>query len=225
MPLVSQEFTAQDVTPVQMDALLATGWRHFGTSFFRYNWQTVGAEWQMVIPLRIRLADFRLSKSQRRVLHRNSDLVCRFQPSEITAEIRDMFQRHKRRFKENVPDDLTDFLSATPATVPSQGRMLCCHLEERLVAVSYMDIGHSSISSIYGIFDPECSERSLGIFTMLTEIQYSISDGFAFHYPGYATSGQSGYDYKKRFSALEGYDWEKQEWRPFADMVGLSVEA
>jgi leucyl-tRNA---protein transferase len=219
-PFISQEFTASGVTPIQMDALLATGWRHFGTSFFRYNWQTVGAEWQRVIPLRIGLADFRLSKSQRRVLRQNSDLVCRFQPSAITDEIRDMFQRHKRRFKDNVPNNITDFLSTTPATVPGEGRMLCCHLEQRLVAVSYMDIGSSSVSSIYGIFDPEHSERSLGIFTMLTEIQYAISAGFTFHYPGYATSGPSGYDYKKRFSALEGYDWDQQEWRAFADILG-----
>ena len=43
---------------------------------------------------------------------------------------------------------------------------------------------------------------------MLLEIQYAIDNGKSFYYQGYAYEGESFYDYKKRFRALEMYDWE-----------------
>lgn len=217
MRIISQEFTAPNVSPEMMDFVLAQGWRHFGKDFFRYNVQMVGDAWQTVVPIRIRLADFKLSKSQRRVLRKNEDLVCTIKPAAITDVEQSMFQRHKARFKENIPSNLTDFLSETPDQVPGRGQMLCCELEHELIAVSYMDMGLTSLSSIYGIFEPDQSGRSLGIFTMLKEIEHAVVSGRTYHYPGYVTSGSSSYDYKKQFAALEGYDWQDETWKPFEE--------
>lgn len=221
MPIISQEFTASHVTHEMMDYLLAQGWRHFGTQFFRYNVQLVGDAWQTIVPVRIRLADFQLSKSQRRVLRKNLDVTCSVKPAEITDDVRDMFQRHKSRFKDNIPDEISSFLSDTPSRVPGEGRMLTCEVDGQTVAVSFVDVGASSVSSIYGIFEPEHSSRSLGIFTLLKEIEHATVGGFDYHYPGYVTSGSSAYDYKKQFSALEGYDWQEKTWRPFEQFVPM----
>ena len=70
------------------------------------------------------------------------------------------------------------------------------------------------MSSIYGIFDPDETTASLGIFTMLKEIEYTVNHGKTHYYHGYAYEGSSFYDYKKRFSALEMYDWNGR-WLPF----------
>ena len=51
------------------------------------------------------------------------------------------------------------------------------------------------------------SARSLGLFTMLKEVEFAASRGKKFYYHGYAYEGESYYDYKKRFSGLESYDW------------------
>src|SRR5438067_800516 len=71
---INEEFYAESVTPAQTDFLLADGWRHFGTHFFRYNVGIYEDDIRRVIPLRIRLADYRPSKSQRRILRKNADL-------------------------------------------------------------------------------------------------------------------------------------------------------
>ena len=63
---INEAFHADLVASAELDQLLAGGWRHFGTHFFRYNLGIYGGEIRRVMPLRIRLADFRLSKSQRR---------------------------------------------------------------------------------------------------------------------------------------------------------------
>ncbi len=217
-PLIFEEFECEQASPEMMDAALAQGWRHFGTKFFRYSLQSVGEEWQTVIPLRMVLADFELSKSQRRVLKRNADLTSGVVPTEMTDEIKEMFHRHKARFTENVPETLADFLGDEPATKPCRGMALQCHLGEDLLAASFMDVGQTAVSSIYGIFEPEQSKRSLGLFTMLMEIEFARHMGMNFYYPGYATSGVSHYDYKKKFSALQGYDWQEERWKPLGEL-------
>lgn len=210
---INEEFYADAVTPGQLDALLSDGWRHFGTHFFRYNLAVYNGEIRRVLPLRIRLAGFTLSKNQRRVLRRNEDLRVEVRPIAITDESDALFHRHKQRFEDGVPASIYDFVSRDPATVPAEGREIAVYLEDRLVAASYFDDGQTTVSGIYAIFDPGESARSLGIFTMLKEIEYSIHTAREFYYQGYAYEGESFYDYKKRFSSLEVFDWNAN-WVP-----------
>lgn len=208
LEIINEEFYAESVTTTQLDLLLADGWRHFGTQFFRYNLGIHEGEIRRVMPLRIRLADLTLSKSQRRVLRRNIDLDVKIQTIEITNETHDLFDRHKRRFKSGVPDSIYDFVSPDAANGPTKGLKICVRRNDKLLAASFFDIGETSVSSIYGIFNPEETSRGLGIFTMLKEIEYARESGKTLYYHGYAYEGESFYDYKKRFSALEQFDWD-----------------
>ena len=208
LDLINDEFEAETVTPGQMDMLLADGWRHFGTHFFRYNLAVYREEIRRVMPLRIRPADFTLSKSQRRVLRKNEDLRVDIRPIEITRESETLFHRHKQRFDHAIPESIYDFLSYDPSTVPNEGRERAVYCGDKLVAVSYFDIGGISVSGIYAVFDPDESSRGLGIFTILKEIEYALETGRTLYYQGYAYEGESFYDYKKRFSALERFDWD-----------------
>lgn len=210
---INEAFESPHVTPEQLDLLLADGWRHFGTYFFRYSLGIHEFDIRLVIPLRIRLADFSFSKSQRRVLRQNRDLTVTVHPAEITPESAELFDRHKRRFKWGVPDSIYDFLSNDPASVPCESMQVTARLDDRLVAVSYFDVGSRSISAVYGMFDPEFSDRSLGIFTMLKEIEFAQERRKEFNYQGYAYEGESFYDYKKRFRGTEVFDW-KGTWKP-----------
>lgn len=205
--LINEEFHADSITRAQVDLLLADAWRHFGTYFFRYSLGIYDDEIRRVEPLRVRLPDFKLSKSQRRVLKKNEDLLVAVRPIRITRESEELFHRHKQRFESGTPASIYDFLSEEPATVPSDASEVAVYMKNRLVAVSYFDEGEKATSGIYASFDPELSDRGLGTFTMLKEIEYSISTGREYYYPGFAYEGPSFYDYKKRFSALETFDW------------------
>lgn len=212
---VSEEFYARAVSPAQTDALLAGGWRHFGAHFFRYNLEFYNAELNRVLALRIRLADFADSKSQRRIRRKNRDLRSVVRPIEITPEKENLFKRHKRRFKHAVPRSLYDFLDADAARVPCEGREICVYGGERLLAASFFAVGKSAASGTYAMFEPTETARSLGIFTMLLEIDFARAHGKQFYYSGYAYAGESFYDYKKRFSALETYDWTHGVWSEY----------
>jgi arginine-tRNA-protein transferase len=212
--LINEEFYADSVTPERIDMLLADGWRHFGDHFFRYNVGLYLNDIRRVLPLRVRLADLELSKSQRRVLRKNRDLDAKIQPIAINDETHQLFQRHKQRFKSGIPNTIHDFLSLDAANGPTQGFEIDVRSGDKLIAASFFDVGKTSISSVYGIFEPTEKSRSLGIFTLLKEIEFAIESGKQFFYPGYAYEGESFYDYKKRFAGTEVFDW-KGNWEKF----------
>lgn len=212
--LINEAFIAERVSPASLDELLADGWRHFGTRFQRYNLNLYEGGVRRVIPLRIRLSDFRLSKSQRRVLRRNADLETEIRPIEITGDTHELFAWHKRRFRSDVPESVYTFLSDDPANVPTPGLEVRVRRGSQLLAASFFDVGRTSISSVYGIHFPLETSRSLGVFTMLKEIEFAIETGRQFYYHGYCFEGPSFYDYKKRFVGLEAFDW-KGNWTGF----------
>jgi hypothetical protein len=107
-----------------------------------------------ITPLRLDLKKHGLSKSQRRVLRRNADLRWEFLTAQLKEDDRAMFQRHKARFKDNVPVVQDTLLSSEPATMP--GECLECRVFESdcLIALSYLDVGKAATSAQSGNLHP-----------------------------------------------------------------------
>ncbi len=211
--MIRDSFESLKVSPKEMDLLWSLGFRHFGTYFFRYDTRCYNNKTVQVLPLRINLKRFRPSASQKRILRRNRDLQVVFRNAFIDEEKIRLFEIHKRRFTENIPEDLFNFISPMPSIIPC--RTLECSLfhEDKLIAVGFMDIGDDSTSAVYTIYDTGYYRRSLGIYIILSEIHYSIEAGFNYLYHGYAYREDSYYEYKKNFIGLEYYDW-RGEWKP-----------
>lgn len=213
--MTSQEeyFLCRSADPALMDELWAEGWRHFGEIFFRYRrWRHDGRE-LTVTPLRVDLERFAPSRSQRRVLARNRDLRVALRPTVLDAGLRRMFATHRQRFRSDKPGSLRSFLSHRPAEVPCRNETILVHSGARLVAAHFLDVGADATSAVYSMFDPDESSRSLGIYTILLAIELSRRTGRRYFYPGYATREPSPYDYKKKLSGLEEYDW-RGRWLP-----------
>lgn len=212
--MIHQAFECASVPPEMMDRLWAAGWRHFGPRFFRHSLDMLDDRPVTITPLRLDLEKFTPGKSQRRVLRRNAGTRCEFVPASLSPEARAMFHAHKTRFKDNIPDDLGDFLSDDPATAPCPCVECRVWVGADLAAISFLDLGATAASAVYGVFDPAHSRRSLGVFTMLMEIEHSRARGRRFYYPGYATLEPGPYDYKKQFQGAEYLDWETGGWLP-----------
>lgn len=215
---INQFFLAESLAPDAMDALWACGWRHFGPQFFRYSLTLDGTgKPSQIHPLRLHLRQHTESKSQRRILRRNADTSARVVPAVVGPEQESLFFRHRTRFRSNVPESLQDFMgSDDPATHPCRCVSVEVRIGDRLAAVSYLDVGSRAVSSVYAMFDPEESHRSLGIFTLLKEIQWARETGMDWLYPGYATAGPGIYDYKKSLRPLQRYDWQTERWLELA---------
>ncbi|MEZ5385924.1 MAG: GNAT family N-acetyltransferase [Prosthecobacter sp.] len=211
---LDEAFICDSVPAEIMDQLWAMGWRHFGTYFFRYSTQFLeGGIAQTIMPLRIDLEACTFSKSQRRVLKKNTDLRSEVTPAQLDDVTQAIFQSHRQRFRSNVPDSLETFVGPDPGGGPCECRMIRVYDDTRLVAASFLDFGQHAASSVYAVFEPEYAVRSLGIYTLLLEVEHCRQAGLRWLYPGYATHESSAYDYKKQFRGTAALDWSTGEWK------------
>jgi leucyl-tRNA---protein transferase len=199
-----------------MDQFWAEGWRHFGILFFRYRIAVHDEKQFSVLPLRVDLERFALTRSQKRVLARNHDTRTVVRPAVINRAREKLFAKHILRFRENVPSSLFNFMSQRPASVPCLNLELCIYSNETLMGVTYLDIGQRATSAVYAMFDPAEARRSLGILMILQSIRFSRERGYRYYYPGYAYRQPSAYDYKKQLLALEYLDWTAG-WKPYVE--------
>jgi arginine-tRNA-protein transferase len=200
------------VSPAAMDRLWAQGWRHFGTHFFLYDMSWHEGQLVRVLPLRVNLQKFSPTRIQRRILNLNRDVRVEFRPATIDAEREALFEKHKTRFDDNVPTSLQEFISSDPARVPCNTTECLLFVDDRLFAVSYLDVGLEAVSAVYAMFDLDQSRRSPGIHLILEEIYWALHRGYRYVYLGYCYDRPSHYDYKKRFRGLECLDWQSNQF-------------
>lgn len=171
------------VTGDAFDHALAHGERRSGRMMYHTQCPACSA----CEPLRIPIARFQPSRSQRRVWARNEGEVrVEVGPPELTPERVDLYNRHKHQRGLTTRDEPLGDQAYKAWLVDS-----CTHtqefryyLAERLVAVSILDFGRVAASSVYHYFDPADSARSLGVYSILKELEVCGAAGFEWYYLG-----------------------------------------
>lgn len=195
-----------------IDELWAQGWISVGEELKRED-KSPFDDGTRSFETRYRLADFRLSKSFRRVINRNRDLKTVIRPLRLTAQKLKLHEAHDKRFYEklSVLGRLENKYYATGFELPVI-KELCVFDDEKLITCSIFQEGAYSIMSDRAFWDLLQPKRSLGIYTALLEMQYGISRGKKFYYLGHYYLGSWFMDYKLRFPGLEFYDWDNDRW-------------
>jgi len=211
--IIDERAEMTQISPETLDRILSEGWRLLGYRFLRHNLTTWQKQLCNTIPLRVRLADFDLSKSQRKILRQNEDLRVVSGPAQFDEAREGLFSQHEARFAEKQSTTLASFLHRdAPHAYPTEGRELAVYLGDELIACSFFHWGKEAVSGTYCVFSPEFNKRSLGTFTMLLEILLAKERGMAFYYHGYVHNIPSQFDYKLNLSGLEAMSWKTSKW-------------
>lgn len=158
-------------------------------------------------PSRLDVARFRWTSSWRRVLNRGDRcLAVQLASPECTEEKLRLFNAHRMQRglgqdEENYQaHDYEGFLvdSCCEVTMELQVR-----LEDRIVAVSVIDFGQSSLSAVYTYFDPELDRLSLGTYAILKLIQLAERTKRRYVYLGMYVAENQHLNYKARFQPQE----------------------
>jgi arginine-tRNA-protein transferase len=200
------------LTPQQLDLLLEQGDQRVGGTVFRTECPFCHA----CEPVRIDIAGFAPSRSQRRVLRRNADLQVEFGPPALSRRRVALWNRHRRarglltEHSRRDPIGYQEWLvdSCAPTT---EVRYL---LDDRIVAVSLLDLGQTSANSAYHYFDPVHAERSLGVHSVLREIEHCRSLGMRWYYLGLWVADCGALRYKAGYHPHERL--VRGEWVPQA---------
>ncbi len=197
-------------TRERFDDILSRGFRRSGV--VQYVPECPGGCTECV-PIRVPVADFKPSKSQRRVWKRcEGEFSVRFLPPSYSDEHFTLYNRHARHVSDSAPvagrDEYVHFLVETPGdTWHVEYR-----LDRKLVGLGVLDVGQQAASSVYFFWDPDHAEYGLGTYSALREIEWCREQGIGFYYLGYWIRDCASMSYKNRFRPFELMDWKTNEW-------------
>ena len=203
------------------DVLSQGGFRRSQSIAYRPACETCRA----CISVRIVVDDFRPSRSFRKVLSRNSDLIGEALPPRPRSEHYSLFRtyldvRHPEGgmatmsaldFAMMIEDthvetSLVEYRRRGPDsgfTGRGQGDIFALALTDRL---------SDGLSMVYSVYDPDLELRSLGTFMVLDHVERARKLGLPYVYLGYWVDGSPKMAYKARFlpqERLMPQGWER----------------
>jgi arginine-tRNA-protein transferase len=174
--------------------------------------------------IRIPVARFRPSRTQRRILNRNADLVRRPCEAWATESQFALFRRYldHRHADGGMADmDAFDYASMVDETPVNSTVIEYTQRDEetgekRLIAACLSDILGDGLSMVYSFFEPGEERRSLGAFMILDHVRLAGEMGLPYVYLGYWVNGSPKMAYKTLYRPFELCDGAS--WREFSSV-------
>ncbi|MFO8064280.1 MAG: arginyltransferase [Spirochaetia bacterium] len=207
---VTHTFQVDTLPGALYERMMGEGWRRSGTAFYQNHCPGCN----LCIPIRVPTDRFRPSKSQRRILRRNADVEVRMGPIDSVDEAFELYYRYNvERHGEHDTASESGF-RAFLCSSPIDTRMMRYYVKDRLIGIGWVDVVPDGLSSIYFVFEPEESSRSLGSFSAMKEIETAREMGKSWLYLGFYVPGSQKMNYKRRFrpfQLLEDRQWVEYE--------------
>ncbi|MBS1303565.1 arginyltransferase [Loktanella sp. SALINAS62] len=202
------------------DALSKQGFRRSQNVLYRPSCTECSA----CMSARIRVADFKPSRSQKRVLKRNAHLQRRPTSPWATEAQYELFREYldARHADGGMADmDMFEFAAMIEET-PVRSRLIeyadTTAQTDDPVAACLTDILDDGLSMVYSFFAPELTRRSPGTFLILDHVTIARELNLPYVYLGYWVPGSPKMGYKANFDALEVF--RDGAWQPIGDPDG-----
>ncbi len=163
------------------------------------------------VPVRVVVDDFDLSKSRRRILTKNADVIRRMRAPRATGEQFSVLRAYlDERHGDGGMADMTvlDYASMVEETSVDTSMMEYRVRDDEtgddhLIAAALTDRLTDGLSMVYSFFDPDEKSRSLGRFMILDHVSLARELRLPYVYLGYWVEGSMKMDYKTQFQPLE----------------------
>jgi arginine-tRNA-protein transferase len=183
------------------------------------------------VSVRILVDEFKPTRSMKRVLAANTDVVSIEYPAEPSSEQYSLFRRYldNRHQKGGMSDmSVLDYAMMVEDThvntkiieyrLRAEGDGIADRAKGPLIGAALTDKMGDGLSMVYSYFDPALSERSLGTFMILEHIRKARDRGLPHVYLGYWVKGSRKMDYKTKFLPQEHL--MSRGWERFAGPSG-----
>ncbi len=168
------------------------------------------------VSVRILAQEFKPTRSMRRILAANGDLVASETAAEPTQEQFSLFRKYiSSRHQQGGMSEMNaiDFAMMVEDThvntrlieyrLRQEGDGVAERYAGQLVGVALTDIMVDGSSMVYSFFDTEMEKRSLGAFMILDHIRRAKEHGLPHVYLGYWVKGSRKMEYKTRYLPQE----------------------
>ncbi|WP_075187966.1 arginyltransferase [Teredinibacter haidensis] len=178
------------------------GFRRSGSNIYRPHCD----ECQACVPIRLIVDDFKPNRSQRRCIKANTDLAITTVESISTEEHYSLYETYineRHADGDMYPasyEQYSDFLTAEWGVT----RFIEMRDQDaKLVAVAVTDRLDHGLSAAYTFFDPALTNRSLGTFGILYQIQLARELQLPFAYLGYWIRKCQKMNYKTQYQPYQ----------------------
>ncbi len=177
------------------------GFRRSGNHYYRPHCEDCRA----CIPVRLPAHLFSPSRSQRRTLERNGDLSVQLVDAYFSEEHYQIYERYinQRHQDGDMFPPSRDQYRSFLIDGSEYTRFAEFRLGERLIAVAVIDLLDDGLSAIYTFYDPDYSDRGLGTYAILWQIEEVRRRGDAYLYLGYWIKQCHKMAYKTKFRPIE----------------------
>ncbi len=203
----------------QYSQLAQLGFRRSGSNIYRPHCNDCG----LCIPVRVPVDEFKPNRSQRRNKTLNKDISVNVNDAVFDKEHYDLYRQYMkgRHAGGGMDNDEPDSYETLISADWSVSKLLEFRLEDKLMMVAVIDCFDDGISAVYTFFDPEYSSRGLGVFGVLSEIDYVQSLKLDWLYLGYWNPKTNKMSYKSNYQPMEFFDG--QEWQWLKKTVGQTL--
>ncbi len=196
------------------DELLARGWFRGNGIVYRSEVVCIDDKVFGILNIRFSVADFVMRRSHRKLFRRNQHrFSVKIGTPQCDERREELYHGAMPRFKAFVHGSLHEALLSPCSGAEFDTMEISVYDGDKLIAVSYVDVGDRSMASILCIYDQHYSKHSLGIYTMLLELDLCKRMGINHYYPGYVLDEPSAFDYKLELGQCEWLDedfiWKK----------------
>jgi arginine-tRNA-protein transferase len=194
------------------DLLTQGGFRRSQNIAYRPACETCRA----CVSVRILAEQFQPTKSMRRVLSINKDVVATVHAAEPSTEQFSLFRRYlDHRHQSGGMSDMSalDYAIMIEDThvntriieyrVREPGSGIDSSKRGELLAVALSDVMSDGLSMVYSFFNPDLEKRSLGTFMIMDHITRTRALGLPHVYLGYWVDGSEKMGYKTRYHPQE----------------------
>ena len=199
------EYIAIEECPIDIyQAFLERGWRRFG----QLNFRPVCDGCTKCDSLRILVDEFEPSKSMRKIKSKNSSTHISISKPSVTKEKLELYhiyhleRSNKKGWdRKNVSEE--DYADMLVNGKNSFALEVSYYIENELAGLDYIDLGQDGISAVYFISNPNFAKYSLGVFSLLVQIDFAKQMGLKYIYLGYGVRENNSLNYKYRYEPLE----------------------
>ena len=182
--------------------LMANGFRRSGDQIYRPHCEACNA----CQSIRVLTQGFKPSRSQRRLLRKNEHLSVKTSSS-IQQNYFELFERYINTLHSDgsmypaKEEQFYDFIK----TGISEQLFMEVWDSDKLVNVAVTDVLHDGLSAVYTFYDPDYRKSSMGMYSILQQINLCLSQGRPFLYLGYQIDDCQKMNYKTKFSPYQRF--------------------